>query len=375
MENLHLKKTPLYEEHLKLNARMVPFTGWNLPVQYSQLVEEHQCVRKNVGIFDVSHMGEFTCEGRGSSEFLQTVTINDISKMEIGHAQYNAICNEKSGVIDDIIVYKRGFDSYFICVNASNIEKDFLWLQSHLPKQGVSLTDVSNDYAQIAIQGPKSFEILKKIVDIQAQNLKYYHFTEGKILGVPSLIARTGYTGELGYEIYIPSNSSSKIWRTILEIGQAFNLKPCGLGCRDTLRLEMGYLLYGNDMDENVSAIECGLSWITKLDKGNFIGKSAILQQKELNHYRRLVGFEMLDKSVGRHGYLVYADLESTNSIGVITSGSPSPTLGKNIGYCLVDKDFSSLNKEVYIQIRNDRKKAKIVKKTFYTNGTANNEI
>lgn len=365
------KKTPLYEDHLSLGARMVPFAGWNMPVQYTGVVDEHKSVREHVGLFDVSHMGEFNVTGRGAFEFLQSMTLNDLSKLEIGQAQYNAFCYDNGTLVDDIIVYKRGFDTYFICVNASNIEKDFSWLTEHAPKQGVILENVSADYAQIAIQGPKSLELLSKVIDIKVDNLRYYWFAEGKVLGVPSIIARTGYTGELGYELYIPSTAASKIWRGLLNADPNLVPKPCGLGARDTLRLEMGYLLYGNDMDDTTTALECGLSWITKLDKGNFIGKESLVQQKEKGLSKRLVGFEMQDRAIGRHGYPVFANENDTSPIGIVTSGSPSPTLSKNIGMAYVPAEQAQIGSKIWIGIRNERKPATVVKKPFFSGHAA----
>jgi len=290
MSNLeNIKKTPLHESHSALKARMVSFAGWDMPVQYSGLVDEHKNVRSHVGLFDVSHMGEINVTGRGALDFLQKLTINDISKISIGQAQYNAFCYPSGTLIDDIIIYKRGFDNFFICVNAGNSDKDYVWLLDNCPKQGVHLENLSQDYAQIAIQGPKSKELVSKVVDIKIDNLPYYHFSEGKTLGIPSLIARTGYTGELGYELYLPATSALKIWNGLLEAGQNLGVKPCGLGARDTLRLEVGYLLYGNDMDDNTTALECGLSWITNFEKGDFTADRRVLnmhvKDREENRY------------------------------------------------------------------------------------------
>ncbi|APJ04935.1 glycine cleavage system aminomethyltransferase GcvT [Silvanigrella aquatica] len=365
-----LKMTPLYEEHVSLGARMVPFAGWNMPVQYSGVVDEHKCVRNSVGLFDVSHMGEFNVTGRGALEFLQMMTINDVAKINIGQAQYNAFCYDNGTVVDDIIIYRRGFDSFFLCVNANNIEKDFAWLKEHCPKQGVILENMSDDYAQIAIQGPKSRELIAKVVDVKITDLAYYHFTEGKVLGTPAIIARTGYTGELGYELYFPASVASKIWKGLLQIGQDYGVKPCGLGARDTLRLECGYLLYGNDMDNTTTALECGLSWITKFDKNSFIGKDILLRQKEEGLKKRLIAFEMQDKAIGRHGYKVFSAKENGNEIGFISSGSPSPTLSKNIGMAYVSSENAKLGSEIWIEIRGEKKLATVVKKPFFVHGS-----
>jgi len=345
---------------------MVPFAGWNMPVQYSGVVEEHKTVRNAVGIFDVSHMGEINVTGRGAVDFLQKLTINNLSKIDIGQAQYNAFCYENGTVVDDIIVYKRGFDSFLICVNAGNTDKDFAWLVEHCPKQGVVLENLSDEYAQIAVQGPKSRELISKVVDIKIGELAYYHFSEGKVFGAPAIIARTGYTGELGYELYVPPETAPKIWKALLQAGQEFGVKPCGLGCRDTLRLEAGYLLYGNDMDDKSTAIECGLGWITSFDKGPFIGRETLVQQKETRTTKKLVGFEMQDKAIARHGYRVFAGPEGATPIGVVTSGCPSPTLNKNIGMGYVSTEFSKLGTPIWIEIRDRKIPAMVVKKTFY---------
>ena len=367
----NLKKTPLYESHLELKARMVPFAGYHMPVQYTGVVDEHKQVRSHVGLFDVSHMGELSVTGRGALEFLEKLTLNQVSKMAIGQAQYNAFCTEKGTLIDDIILYKRGFDSFFICVNASNVEKDFLWLAQHCPNQGVLIENLSSDYAQIAVQGPQSRNLISQIVDIKMEQLPYYHFAEGKTLGVPSLIARTGYTGELGYELYVPSHAALKIWNGLLDAGQSFGVKPCGLGARDTLRLEVGYLLYGNDMDDTISALQCGLGWITQFEKETFIGKEALVKEKEMGINKKLVGLEMQDRAIARHGYSIFETPESTQAIGVVTSGSPSPSLSKNIGMGYVPTAFSKLGTKVFVDIRGEKKPAQIVKKPFYTQGTA----
>lgn len=366
-----LKRTPLHADHVRLKARMVDFGGWDMPVQYSGLVDEHKAVRTAVGLFDVSHMGEVNVEGRGALEFLQRLTTNDVSKLDIGQAQYSALLYPNGTLVDDIIVYRRGLDSFFLCVNASNADKDFAWLKEHAPKQGVLLENVSASYGQIAVQGPRARELVQKIVDIRIADLKYYHFAEGKVLGVPALIARTGYTGELGYELYVPASATSKVWNALLEAGEPFGVKPCGLGARDTLRLEMGYLLYGNDMDDTTTALECGLAWITKFDKGDFIGREALLEQKERGLGRKLVGFEMVDRAIGRHGYAVRTRADETQPAGVVTSGTPSPTLGRNVGMAYVPATHAALGTEIYVDVRGEPKKARVVKKPFFTEGTA----
>ena len=371
-----LKRTPLNADHRALKARMVDFGGWDMPVQYEGLIAEHKAVRTSVGLFDVSHMGEVNVEGRGAVEFLQKMTTNDVTKLALGQAQYSALLYPTGTVVDDIIVYRRGLDSFFVCVNASNAQKDFAWMKEHAPKQGVVLEDLSESYGQIAIQGPRARQLVQEVVDIRMGEMKYYHFAEGKALGVPSLIARTGYTGELGYEIYVPSSATSKVWNALLDVGQKYEVKACGLGARDTLRLEMGYLLYGNDMDDTTNALECGLGWITKFDKGDFVGRQALLDVKEKGLERKLVGFEMVDRAIGRHGYPVSLDLLThpdapSHFAGAVTSGSPSPTLGGSIGMAYLPASHAALGTEFLIDVRGEGRKARVVKKPFFTEGSA----
>lgn len=366
-----LKRTPLNEEHRRLGARMVDFGGWDMPVQYSGVIDEHKTVRTAVGLFDVSHMGELMVSGRGANDFLQKMTTNDVTKVSIGQAQYSALCKEDGGVIDDIIVYRRGMDSFLVCVNASNTTKDEQWLRAHLPSSGVVLENESDAYAQIAVQGPKAREVVQQVVDINIDNMKYYWFAEGKVLGQPSIIARTGYTGELGFELYVPSHAAARIWSALLEASHKFGGKPCGLGARDTLRLEMGYLLYGNDMDESLNALECGLGWVTKLAKGEFVGSKALAAQKEMGLKRQIVGLQMIDKAIARHGYKVFSAPEGGKELGWVTSGTVGPSIQLNVGMAYVTPEFATVGSTIYVEIRGERKAATVVKKPFYTNGTA----
>lgn len=368
-----LKRTPLNADHRRLGARMVDFGGWDMPVQYSGVIDEHKVVRTSVGLFDVSHMGELMVSGRGANDFLQRMTTNDVSKISIGQAQYSALCKEDGCVIDDIIVYRRGLDSFLVCVNASNISKDEQWLRAHLPSSGVVLDNESEAYAQIAVQGPKARELVQQVVDVNISGLKYYWFVEGKVLGQPSIIARTGYTGELGYELYVPAETSSKVWTALVEGAQKFGGKPCGLGARDTLRLEMGYLLYGNDMDESINALECGLGWVTKFSKGDFMGSKALAAQKERGLSKQIVGLCMVDKAIARHGYKVFSAPEGGQELGWVTSGTVAPSLNQNVGMAYVPPAFSALGTDLFVEIRGERKLAKVCKKPFYPNGTAQN--
>jgi aminomethyltransferase len=370
VKNDNLKCTPLYQDHLQQGAKMLPFAGWKMPVQYSGILAEHKAVRQSVGLFDVSHMGEFYIAGRGALEFLQMLTVNDVSRLQIGQAQYNALCFENGTMIDDIIIYKKGFDSFLLCVNASNRDKNYDWFAQHRPAQGVVLENVSHEYAQIAVQGPQSRQLIGKLADLDLTHLPYYHFVEGKILGVPSLIARTGYTGELGYELYLPTAPASKIWNALLEVGKSFGVLPCGLGARDLLRLECGYLLYGNDMDETTTALECGLSWLISFEKPFFFGKEALLQQKKIGFLKKLIAFEMQDKAIARQKYFVYLDENQTEPVGSVTSGGPSPSLLKNIGLAYIPSAQAKIGTEIWIEIRGVKKRAQIVKKPFFDQGS-----
>ena len=370
-----LRKTPLFDAHKQAGAKLVAFGGWHMPVQYSGVLDEHQTVRNAVGLFDVSHMGELLLTGRGAPDFLQMMTVNDVTQLAVGQAQYSAFCYDNGTIVDDIVIYRLGQDSYFICVNAGNTEKDFLWLQQHLPTQGVKLENVSEAYVQIAVQGPQSLSLLQKLVDIQISSLKYYHFSEGKVVGSPAIIARTGYTGERGYEIYVAASAGAKIWNALLESGQALGVKPCGLGARDTLRLEMGYLLYGNDMNETTTVLECGLGWITKLKKpSGFVGKEALIAQQRTGLVRRLAAFKMVDKAIARHGYSLSlfdnAPLEESQSI-FVTSGTVAPSLQQNIGLCYFPAEHYRLGQTFWVDVRGQRKQAIICQKPFYDKGTA----
>ncbi len=371
MGTTEIKKTPLNAEHRALKGRMVDFGGWDLPVQYTTVVDEHKTVRTSVGLFDVSHMGEVLVEGPKALEFLNSITTNNISKMVNGQAQYNAMCYENGTLVDDIIIYRRNAESYFVVVNASNTDKDFEWMKAHKPATGVTLENQSAQWGQIAVQGPKARDLVKELVDIKIDDMKFYSFAEGKTVGVPSIIARTGYTGELGFELYVPAHAAPKVWNALIEAGQKYGVKPIGLGARDTLRLEVGYLLYGNDMDNTTTAQECGLDWVTKFDKGNFIGRDVLLSQKEKGLTRQLVGFEMVDKAIGRHGYNVFALQTDNSPCGVVTSGTMGPSINVNFGQAYVPSKLAAEGSTIWVDVRGERKQAKIVSRPFYKNGTA----
>ena len=357
-------KTPLYKKHIALKGNMVSFGGYLLPTHYTSINHEHQVVRSKAGLFDVSHMGEFIVSGSDAELFLQKITINDVSNLRVGQAQYTAMCYEDGGIVDDFIIYK--FEGkYMLVVNSNNIQKDMEWLKKN--KFGdIEISDISGDMGLLALQGPKSKDILQLLTDEDLDSLKFYNFLTGKIDGLEATISRTGYTGELGYELYINSNHIADIWDKLLEVGKNHGLNPVGLGCRDTLRLEMKYLLYGNDINEKTNPLEAGLGWITKLNKDHFIGKNTICnsQNKITKH---LICIEMKEKSIPRKGYKIYS---GEDLIGEITSGTMSPSLGKGIGLGYVSTPFKSIGTELNIEIRGRKKNATVVKAPFYKKGS-----
>lgn len=360
-----MKKTSLYEKHVELNAKIVPFAGFEMPLQYEGVIKEHLAVRSTAGVFDVSHMGEFIVRGKNSEKFLNYVTINDVSKIEIGQAQYSAMCYDDGGIVDDLLIYRYN-EYYMLVVNASNIEKDFNWLNEYL-FDDVTLENRSDEISLIAVQGPKSREILLKISESDISELPFYHFIKGKVAGCAVTIARTGYTGELGYEIYGANDLMPKIWNELFKIGKPMGLVPVGLAARDTLRLEMKFCLYGNDIDETIHPYEAGLGWITKVDKGDFIGREAIVDRKA-NMSRRLVCVEMIDRAIPRQGYEIFIDDEKS---GYFTSGGQSPSLQKGIGLAYIKRPYTKSGTEIEVEIRGKRKRAIIIKPPFYKDGTA----
>ncbi len=360
-----MKKTPLYDWHISNSNNLVPFGGFLLPVYYSSIIEEHKNVRSRAGLFDVSHMGEFIISGPASEKFMQLVTINDVSKLRNGQAQYNAMCDKNGGIIDDVIIYKKNSE-FMMVVNASNIEKNFDWLESNII-EGVVIKNISEDIGLIAIQGPYSRKILQSLVKQNISNLRFYHFIDKiDISGNKALISRTGYTGELGYEIYANPVSLKKIWKKLIEKGSQYGIIPAGLGCRDTLRLEMGYLLYGNDINQKINPIEAGLGWITKFDKGDFIGRKAIIQKKN-EMSKHIFCFSMLDRAIPRAGCDIIFD---SKSIGNVSSGTMSPTIRKGIGMGYIEKSHYKLGSRIGINIRGKLKEAKIVGPPFHKLGS-----
>ena len=358
------KKTPLFEEHKKNNGRIVEFSGYSLPISYSSINQEHNTVREKVGVFDVSHMGEFIISGSDSLNFLQKVTTNDLSKLQFGQAQYSLMCNENGGIIDDLIIYKKQSD-YLLVVNASNREKNLKWLKKH-QNSNVQIKDISDSVGLLAVQGPKSRKILNQLFDIDFNKLSFYHFQYGSIKGFNVMISRTGYTGELGYEIFVKSKNLIELWKNILSTGKEFGISPAGLGCRDTLRMEMRYHLYGLDINENINPIEAGLSWVTKFDKEFFIGKNKLTK---LNKYsqKKLVCIEMAEKAIPRNGCSI---LINNKIVGKVTSGTMSPSLKKGICIGYIKSIFYQKKGKIYIDIRGKKKKGYIVDSPFYKNGS-----
>ena len=358
-----MNKTALYNKHVSLGAKIVPFAGFEMPVQYSGVTEEHFAVREKVGLFDVSHMGQFYVEGATAKDLLQFVTSNNVENLENGKAQYSCLPNGNGGIVDDLIVYKMEDNKYFVVVNASNIEKDWNHISKFNEKFGAKMTNISNETSLIAIQGPKATETLQKLTDTNLSDIPYYHFTVGTVAGVENvIISNTGYTGSGGFEIYFDNSFAEKLWDDLTLAGEEFGIIPCGLAARDTLRLEKGFCLYGNDIDDTTSPLEAGLGWITKFDK-EFVDKEFLLKQKEEGITRKLVGFEMQEKAIPRHDYLVVD--AAGNEIGKVTSGTMSPMKKVGVGLAYVAAPNQKLGSEIFIQIRNKNIPAKVVKLPF----------
>ena len=358
-----MQKTPLNQLHRDLGARMVEFGGWDMPVQYAGVIEEHLAVRQAAGLFDVSHMGEVEVTGENALPFLQYLTTNNAARLVDGQVQYSALCYPDGGVVDDVTLYRSSAKHFMFCVNAANTDKDFAWMQQALAEsgiEGVTLRNVSDDYAQIALQGPKADEILAQLTDVPLDKISYYHFAEGEVAGTPMIISRTGYTGSGGFELYLPPAAAPEIWQRLTDVGAPLGLVPVGLGARDTLRLEKGYALYGHELSAEISPLEAGLGWIVKLDKGDFIGSNVLRAQKDNGVPRRSVGLKMIDRGIPREGYPVYA---GDRQIGVITSGTMSPSLKVGIGLALVEP--AALHAEIEVGVRNRRLKAELVRTPF----------
>ncbi|QKJ31913.1 glycine cleavage system aminomethyltransferase GcvT [Mucilaginibacter mali] len=358
-----MKNTALTDKHISLGAKMVPFAGYNMPVQYAGINAEHETVRKGVGVFDVSHMGEFILKGEKAIDLIQRVTSNDASKLYDGKVQYSCLPNEDGGIVDDLLVYRIDDKTYMLVVNASNIEKDWNWISKH-NTMGVDMKDISDRTSLLAVQGPKAAEALQSLTDTDLGSMEYYTFKKGKFAGIDNVvISATGYTGAGGFELYVDNEHAEKLWNAVFAAGEAFGIKPIGLGARDTLRLEMGFCLYGNDIDDNTSPLEAGLGWVTKFSK-DFVNSTNLQQQKTEGVKQKLVGFEMIDRGIPRHDYVI-VDADG-NNIGRVTSGTQSPSLQKAIGMGYVKNEFAKEDTEIYILIRDNKIKAKVVKPPFY---------
>jgi len=360
--SLPLKTTPLNAIHRRLGAKMIDFGGWDMPVQYASLLEEHHAVRQRVGLFDVSHMGEIEIRGAEALRLTNYVTTNDAGRLHIGQIQYSGLLYEHGGFVDDILVHKIADDSYFLCVNASNQEKDYRHIVTH-NQFDATVENAGSRYAQLAVQGPRAVDTLQKLTSVPLAAIGYYHFVDGPVSGTPARIARTGYTGEDGFEIYLPSANAPRIWDEILTAGVPFGIKPCGLGARNTLRLEAAMALYDHEIHASITPWEAGLGWIVKMDKGDFVGRRALALQKHRGVTRTLVGFEMMGRGIGRDGYEVCIDGVGA---GWVTSGGPSPTLHKNIGLCYLPRTDAEAGRPIQIMVRGQAVNAVTVPTPFY---------
>ncbi|HMS29500.1 MAG TPA: glycine cleavage system aminomethyltransferase GcvT [Saprospiraceae bacterium] len=371
LNKMEIKNTPLHTRHEALQAKMAPFAGYNMPISYKGINIEHEAVRKNAGIFDVSHMGEFIVKGKQALELIQHVTSNDVSKLKIGDAQYSCLPNLSGGIVDDLLVYRlpedkcaEGEKAFMLVVNASNIQKDWDWI-SQQNTFDAKLTDISEKTGLVAVQGPKAMKILQSLTDVPLDQISYYSFRKGDLAGIPNvLISATGYTGSGGFELYANAEAIDVIWDAVIEAGKTEGLEPAGLGARDTLRLEMGFCLYGNDIDDTTSPLEAGLGWITKLNKGNFIGSDYLNQQKAKGVSRKLVGFVMEDRRVPRHGYPICDSAD--NQIGIVSSGTQSPSLEIPLGMGYVPADQATFGNQIFVKMGNKLMSAKICKIPFY---------
>jgi aminomethyltransferase len=360
-----LKRTPLHDAHVKAGARMVAFGGWDMPVQYRGILEEHRAVRSAVGLFDVSHMGEFEIEGAGAVPALQRLTSNDVGALEVGQVQYSLLCNPDGGLVDDLTVYRLGPDRFMLTVNAGNIDKDWAWVTrgAGVDAAGARWRNVSAETGLIAVQGPKAEALVGRLAEGDVTAIRYYRFAEGTVAGVRALLSRTGYTGEDGFELYLAAEDAGRVWDALLQAGAAEGAMPVGLGARDTLRLEMRYVLYGNDIDETTNPLEAGLGWVVKPAKGEFVGRSAIERVRAEGPRRRLVGIEMADRAVARHGYTVVKD---GRPIGVVTSGSFGPSVEKSIALAYVETAHAAVGTALAVDIRGQARPAQVVRTPFH---------
>ena len=368
IESAAAAKTPLYEEHLVAGGRMVEFAGFALPVQYKSLTEEHHAVRTRAGLFDVSHMGEIMIRGPGALDFVQLVSCNDHQKMTVGRVLYTGIMYPEGTFVDDVLVHKMAEDEYLLVVNAANRRKDVAYLTEVAHDiDGVEVIDLSDDYAQLAIQGPLAEEILQPLTPEDLSELEYYRFIEGGVAGTAAIIARTGYAGEDGFELYVEPSAARGLWRAILDRGQPHDVMPAGLGARDTLRFEAGMCLYGQDIDNTTTPLEAGLGWIVKFKKGDYIGRDVLERQKETGVECKLVGFEMHQRGIARHGYPVLLTESDSEPVSHVTSGTQSPTLGKALGMTYLPVEATEVGTEFFVQIRNRTAPARVVELPFYS--------
>ena len=364
MADSHLKRTPLYECHVEANARIVPFAGFEMPVQYTGVLDEHRAVRTAVGLFDVSHMGEIDVTGRRALEFVQYVTCNDASKLTVGRAQYSGLMTPRGTFVDDLLVHKMSDEHYFLVVNAANKDKDYAYLCAQAADfDGAEVFDRSDDLAQIAVQGPKGLPTLQRLTATNLGEIKYYRFVQGAVDGAAAIIARTGYTGEDGFEIYVAPGDAPRIWRRLLAAGAEFGIVAAGLGARDTLRFEACMPLYGNDIDDTTTPLEAGVDWIVKPDKGAFLGREALVRQQGDGIRRKLTGFEMKGRGIARHGYPIWA---GGKEVGTVTSGTHSPTLGKALGMGYVPVELSAVGSSFEVEIRDQKVAAQVIEMPFY---------
>jgi aminomethyltransferase len=357
-----LKRTPLHAAHVRLGARMIPFGGWDMPVQYVGIVEEHRTVRRAVGCFDVSHMGEFEFRGADALAALQRLTTNDVAALEIGQVQYSVLCAEDGGIVDDVTLYRLAPDRFMMTVNAGNIEKDWTWVTGRLQGR-VDARNVSDETGLIAVQGPHAERLVGRLADIDVTALGYYRFAQGRVAGVAGVVSRTGYTGEDGFELYLPADGTERVWERLLGEGKADGAAAIGLGARDTLRLEMKYALYGNDIDATTNPIEAGLGWVVKPAKGDFVGRDAIERVRAAGPRRRLVGFEMVERAVPRHGYPI---LHDAGAVGVVTSGSYGPSVDRYIGIGYVPPALAPAGSTIAVEVRGRGHAARVVKTPFH---------
>lgn len=361
-----LRKTPFHDIHTRLGAKMVPFAGFMMPLQYTSIMEEHRRVRSTVGIFDLSHMGEFESSGPNAFEFVQRMTTNDVSRLQVMQVQYTTMCYEDGGIVDDLLVYRLP-DKYYLVVNAANTEKDFAHLEAHLPEEGVKLENVSYDTALLAIQGPEAERVLAKMTDWDLSTIPFYWSAHEEVCGERVLFSRTGYTGEDGFELYLPNESAPKFWNEAMKAGEEFGVQPIGLAARDSLRLEMKYALYGNDIDKTTTPLEAGLGWVVKLDKAGFVGRDPLIRQTQEGLRRKLVAFELKERGIPRQHYKIVKD---GAEIGEVTSGMLSPSLEKGVGLGYVPVEFSKVGEILQIDIRGRGIPAEIVKPPFWKRGS-----